>query len=195
MPIFPPWNKFIQVTKWTNDCVHFGSAVLCHFINLTMVTTVAAEKTYFKAKKRRKPKIPSWEKKKLIWDGDPVYIWSLEVQRRHYAREIRILFLQMKYLEFSYSKQISCTGYFRCFSEPSPKNLRRKHSYLWYKMMSAFHFDNGTCFIWEIASKRKDQLTFLIFSSFLSLVLRTASWGKQLTCSYPIDKNGRVATQ
>lgn len=80
---------------------------------------------------------------------------------------------------FSYSKQISITGYFRCLSELPPKNLRSKGSCLSYKTMSAFHFGTGVWFIWGIVSKLRDQtlkdyLTFLISSSFPPSVLQSA---------------------
>lgn len=52
-PIFPPLNKFIHFPNWANDCVHFGLAVLFHFINLALLTTVTAEKTSFRAKKEK----------------------------------------------------------------------------------------------------------------------------------------------
>lgn len=199
-PIFPPLNKFIHFPNWANDCVHFGLAVLFHFINLALLTTVTAEKTSFRAKKGERLKMPPWEKKKFLWDGDPVYVRRLGVQRSPCCvREIRILFLRVKYLEFSYLKQISLTGYFRCLSEPSSKNLRSKHSRLWYKMMSAFHFSTGAWFIWGIVSKPreqtlKDHLTFLISSLFPPLVLKTAPRGKHQTLQLPCNKNGSIAT-
>lgn len=99
------------------------------------------------------------------------------------VREIRILFLYVKYLEFSDLSQVTLRGYFGCHSEPPLKNLRSKHSCLWYKMMSAFHFGTGAWFMWGTLSKArkqtlKDLLTFLFFSSFPALVLSTAPWGK-----------------
>lgn len=93
----------------------------------------------------------------------------------------------MKYLEFSNWKQITLTGYFRCHSEPPSKNLRSKHSCLWYKIISSFHFVTGTWFMWGTLSKArkqtlKDHLTFFIFF-FPDLVLKTAP-----SHSFPADK-------
>lgn len=162
---FPFSKKVYPLYKVGEWPYPFWISCTFHFIYFTLLTTVTAEKKCLKTKWKKGQKChPEW--KQVLWDGNPVYVWRPGVQRHYSVREIRILFLYMKYLEFSDLSQMTLTGYFRCHSEPLSKSLRSKHSCLWYKMMSAFHFGTGAWRTWGTLSKArkqtlKDHLTFI----------------------------------